>query len=377
MTGKTDETLVSDMRREKIASLDAVRAFACLSVLGTHMYLVNFGRMGVEMFFVMGGFLSVYNHFGMDNGAVTLRGSVAYAHERIAKLYPLLFVSLFIPLAGQIYGAIHGMVSAKMVLFKFLADALVLQSWVPINEIYFSLNGATWYVSSIAFCYFVFPWLLKRIERLKSVRGALAAVVLIWLAQLAVEYVGKWLYTRFGSPDPNIRWNFFGWLTFVFPVFRFGDFAVGGCLAYVFLKRSERKGSAAVWTAAELGAIALAALAAYGYEHGKLPFNDTSAFLVPSAAVVYVFAVNRGYIARALTCGVTRYISGISTELFLTQTVVLFAWSPILERLPIEFSTKQIIYVITVPIFCWAAALLGKKLNAWVLARRRARRAAV
>lgn len=371
----TDETLVLDMRREKIASLDAVRTFACLSVLGYHMYLVHFGHLGVAMFFMMGGFLSVYNHFGEGGEAVTLRGSVNYAYARISKLYPLYLASLLIPAAGQVYGAVYGLISTKTVLFKFAADALVLQAWVPINEIYFSLNGPAWYLSAVAFCYFAFPWLLRRIERLKSARGALTAAALIWLAQLAVELAGKWLYTRFGCDDVNLRRDFYGWLTYVFPMFRLGDFAVGGCLAYVFLTRGERKGSRAAWTAAELGAVGLAVLAELGFEHGWLPFNDTSAYLVACAAVVYVFAVNRGYISRALTCGVTRYISGISTELFLTHSVVIFACSPILERLPFEFSTKQIIYVITVPIFSWAAALLGKRLNAWVN-NRRAKRAA-
>lgn len=366
-----------DMRRNRIESLDAVRAFACLGVLGYHMYLVHCGHMGVAMFFMMGGFLSVYNHLGlMDTEHITLKGSFLYSYNRISKLYPLYFAALLIPAAGQIYGLIYGMISAKTVFTKLAANVLLLQAWSPVNEIYFSLNGPAWYLSAIAFCYFLFPWLLGRIERFKSKREALCVAVAVWLAGIAVEFAAKWLYASFGNPDPNLKRDFFGWLTYVFPLFRLGDFTVGGCMAYIFLNRGEEKGSRLAWTAAELGAIGLAVLAELGYEHSKLLFNDTSTYIVVCAVMVYVFAVNRGYISRILTNGVTKYISGISTEVFLTHSVVIFAWSPILERIPMEFSTKQTVYIITVPLLSWAAALLGKRLNAWVNNRRRAKRAA-
>lgn len=353
------------MKRARLASLDAVRAFACLAVLAYHMHLVHFGHLGVALFFVMGGFLSVYNHLGdesMENP--TLKGSIAYSHKRIAKLYPLYFVGLLIPFAGQVYGAVNHLISVDRVLLKLAANVLAVQAWIPINEIYFSLNGPAWYLSAIAFCYFAFPWLLKKFEKFRNTRAAFGVACAIWLAQIAIGFAGEWLYDLLAVPDENLRRDFCSWLTYVFPVFRFGDFAVGGCAAYIFLNRNAERGSKRAWTWAELGAIALAALAEYGFEHSKLPFNDTSAYLPACVAVIYVFAVNKGSISQALTNKVTKHIAGISTELFLTHAVVIFACSPVITSLPISGGAQKAIYVIAIPILSYIASLAGRRFNA-------------
>ncbi len=146
------------MKRARLASLDAVRAFACLAVLAYHMHLVGFGHISLALFFMLGGFLSAYNSFGrLDTQNVTLKSCVGYSRDKIMKLYPLHIAALLIPLAGQIYGAVHKLISAKLVAFKLAANLALLQSWIPLNDIYFSLNEPAWYLSTIAFSYFMFP----------------------------------------------------------------------------------------------------------------------------------------------------------------------------------------------------------------------------
>lgn len=160
-----------EMKRARLASLDAVRAFACLAVLAYHMHLVGFGHISLALFFMLGGFLSAYNSYGRsDTQNVTLKSCVGYSRDKIMKLYPLHIAALLIPLAGQIYGAVHKLISAKLVAFKLAANLVLLQSWIPLNDIYFSLNAPAWYLSTIAFSYFMFPWLLKGLEKLRSAR---------------------------------------------------------------------------------------------------------------------------------------------------------------------------------------------------------------
>lgn len=50
------------MRKNRIESMDALRAFACLGVMCYHMHLCELGHLGAALFFMMSGFLSVYNY---------------------------------------------------------------------------------------------------------------------------------------------------------------------------------------------------------------------------------------------------------------------------------------------------------------------------
>lgn len=353
------------MKRARLASLDAVRAFACLAVLAYHMHLVGFGHISLALFFMLGGFLSAYNSLGrLDTQNVTLKSCVGYSRDKIMKLYPLHIAALLIPLAGQIYGAVHKLISAKLVAFKLAANLALLQSWIPLNDIYFSLNEPAWYLSTIAFSYFMFPWLLKGLEKLRSARATVGAACAICASQIAIGFAGEWLYALAARPGWITARSFTDWFTFIFPVFRFGDFAVGACLACVFIKRRDEAVSSLAWTAAELAAIALWVLTELGFERGTLPVNESSAFIPATAGIIYVFAVNKGYISRFLTNKVTKFIAGISAEVFLTHEVVIFVCSPIIERLPLEFAAKQSVYLISVPLVTLVAALSAKRLLA-------------
>lgn len=361
------------MKRARLASLDAVRAFACLAVLAYHMHLVGFGHISLALFFMLGGFLSAYNSYDrFDTQSVTLKSCVGYSRDKIMKLYPLHIAALLIPLAGQLYGAVHKLISAKLVAFKLAANLVLLQSWIPLNDIYFSLNAPAWYLSTIAFSYFMFPWLLKGLEKLRSARALLGAAFAIWLAQIAIGFAGDWLYALAARPGWITARSFTDWFTFIFPVFRLGDFAVGACLACAFIKRQDKAASPLVWTVAELAAIALWVLTELGFERGTLPVNESSAFIPATAGIIYVFAVNKGCISRFLTNKVTKLVAGISAEVFLTHEVVIFVCSPIITRLPISGGAQKAIYVIAIPILSYIASLAGRKLNA-AFARRRGR----
>lgn len=359
------------MRKNRIESMDALRAFACLGVLCHHMYLCVFGHLGVALFFVMSGFLSVYNYLDtMDTEHITMKSCVKFSYNKITKLYPLYFAMLLIPLAGQVYGAANGLTTWGKVFGKFAANALLLQSWVPINEYYFSLNGAAWYLSSIGFSYLMLPLILRGIKKLRSNSAALAAAFAIWAMQLFVGWAGEFIYVKLASPDSNMRRDFVCWFTYISPMFRVADFSIGGIIAYIFLNSRKKEYSKMQWTLAEVGAVALITVVHVCFKQGKLPFNDTSAYVFACAVLVYTFAVNRGYISSFFTNKVVKYISNISSEIFLTHAVVIFVCSPLIERLPLEFTVKRIIYLVSILVLTFVAANIGKQFNNAINRRR-------
>lgn len=366
------------MKRSRIEAFNSLRAVACLFVIGYHMHLTDIGHLFVTVFFMLSGFLSVYNHIdSYDTEHITLKGCVGYARERILKLYPLYFLTLLVPLAGQVYGALNGMVTVGEVVLKAVSCALLVQSWLPMKEVYFGLNGPGWYLSSLVFAYFMFPYVLRGIKKLRSRGAAVGVCVALCAAELLVRAAGNGIYAALGLVDSARATDFQLWLEYVFPVIRLADFAMGACVAYIFLNRTPTKLSKPAWTAAELALIIVAFWLQVAYSDFSLPLdNSTVIFLPICALLIYAFAVNEGYVSKLLTNKPIKLLSDISTEIYLSQSAVLFVCTPIITSLPLTFKVQQAVYIICIPAVTLAVSLVGRRINRAFARRRKARAAA-
>lgn len=362
--------------KKRLTSLDAVRTFACLGVMAFHMHLCTFGHLGVSVFFVMSGFLSGYNHLeSMDTGHITLGGSARFAYRKIIKLYPLYLIMLVIPVAGELYGVVNGMAYLPTMLGKLAANVLLVQAWIPLNEYYFSYNGPAWYLSSVAFAYFMLPLVLRGVKKCRTRRAAVLAMIAIWVGQAAIAYLVEGVYSARVADENRVR-DFSTWFTYVFPVFRLGDFAVGCLMAKLFLTRRESAGAPLLATAAEAGAIALIVLAELSFENFWLNVNSTTLFLPASAALVYTFAVNEGYISKLLTCKLTAFISRISSDIYLIHAVVVMVCAPVCTALPVPFETQRAAYIVSIVVITIIASCVSDRVRTALAARRRAKTAA-
>lgn len=362
--------------KKRLTSLDAVRTFACLGVMAFHMHLCTFGHLGVSVFFVMSGFLSGYNHLeSMDTGHITLGGSARFAYRKIIKLYPLYLIMLVIPVAGELYGVVNGMAYLPTMLGKLAANVLLVQAWIPLNEYYFSYNGPAWYLSSVAFAYFMLPLVLRGVKKCRTRRAAVLAMIAIWVGQAAIAYLVEGVYSARVADENRVR-DFSTWFTYVFPVFRLGDFAVGCLMAKLFLTRRESAGAPLLATAAEAGAIALIVLAELSFENFWLNVNSTTLFLPASAALVYTFAVNEGYISKLLTCKLTAFISRISSDIYLIHAVVVMVCAPVCTALPVPFETQRAAYIVSIVAITLIASCMSGRVRTALAARRRAKTAA-
>lgn len=362
--------------KKRLTSLDAVRTFACLGVMAFHMHLCTFGHLGVSVFFVMSGFLSGYNHLeSMDTGHITLGGSARFAYRKIIKLYPLYLIMLVIPVAGELYGVVNGMAYLPTMLGKLAANVLLVQAWIPLNEYYFSYNGPAWYLSSVAFAYFMLPLVLRGVKKCRTRRAAVLAMIAIWVGQAAIAYLVEGVYSARVADENRVR-DFSTWFTYVFPVFRLEDFAVGCLMAKLFLTRRESAGAPLLATAAEAGAIALIVLAELSFENFWLNVNSTTLFLPASAALVYTFAVNEGYISKLLTCKLTAFISRISSDIYLIHAVVVMVCAPVCTALPVPFETQRAAYIVSIVVITLIASCVSDHVRTALAAKRRAKTAA-
>lgn len=362
--------------KKRLTSLDAVRTFACLGVMTYHMYLSQLGNFCVSLFLVMSGFLSCYNHLGtMDTEHITLFGSIKLGYKKISKLYPMFLLMLLVPIACELYGVVNGLAPLLVLLKKITLNVLLIQSWIPLIDYCFSLNGPAWYLSTVLFSYIMLPVILRTLKKYHTRRSAGLAAVAIWLGQAVIAA----LVTdgaRVLIKDENSLNSFSMWFTYVFPVFRMGDFAVGCLMAKLFLTRRESTVPPLLATAAEAGAIALIVLAELCFENFWLNVNSTTLFLPASAALVYTFAVNEGYISKLLTCKLTAFISRVSADIYLIHGVAVRVCTPICTSLPVSYRMQQVAYVTSIIAATLIASCVSDRVRTALAARRRAKTAA-
>lgn len=152
-----------------IYSFQGLRALVALAVVFQHAsrltgYAEQSNNFGICILFMMSGFLLVSHR--PQNRRV-------FFMDKLARLAPMniLCLSLMCLLAlRDLPGS----------LTRLVPDLLMLQSWIPDRSFYFSGDPVGWFLSSILFCYFMFPLLRRLLEnnpRLFAV-GWLAAVSL-------------------------------------------------------------------------------------------------------------------------------------------------------------------------------------------------------
>ena len=117
----------------------------------------SYGLLFVELFFALSG-------FGMDIGYLErIKGGMQfgdYIKKRLAKIYPLHFVTLMIVTA---IGFCSMRVSVQYVpgfdMYHWFLNLFMIH--VGVFEYYLSFNGATWYVSVVLLMYILFYYISK------------------------------------------------------------------------------------------------------------------------------------------------------------------------------------------------------------------------
>lgn len=105
------------------------------------------GYCAVTFFFILSGFMT-YKSLSRKEINIKLKNSIKFTINKIKKFYPLhIIILLFILVINFKYGN-----NIKRIILS-IPNILLLQSFIPIESIYFGFNAVTWYLSSLMFCY--------------------------------------------------------------------------------------------------------------------------------------------------------------------------------------------------------------------------------
>ncbi|MGC2398442.1 MAG: acyltransferase [Acidobacteriaceae bacterium] len=278
-------------------ALTGIRCFAALNLVFFHFSdphsfgplspVVNGGYVSVSFFLLLSGFILTYNYADRaQRGALSAR---SFWSARFSRLYPVYIFSLLLS-AGMLIQELQAHTRAEFGLGVILTP-LLLQGWHPALTTFW--NTPAWTMSTEAFFYLLFPWLITR-RRPRQTGTILLILLGVWLASLVLPA----LYMHFnpdGDAHPD-RYSVGVWMRAIkfMPLQHLPSFVFGMALGFLNerIRPESRKRLAA-------GLIAFAALYLILCVGDRLPYVMMhDGLLMPLYAGVVLCLAGQNPVAR-------------------------------------------------------------------------------
>lgn len=197
--GVGQSALSGRQSRRPLPALTGIRCFAALNLVFFHFSnprwfgpfapVVDGGYISVSFFLLLSGFILTYNYSGRaEKGQLNAH---SFWLARFSRLYPVYLFSLLLS-AGMLVAEFHAQSRVNFTLGLILTP-LLLQGWHPIVSTFW--NTPAWTMSTEAFFYVLFPWLVTR-KRPRRRGGLLLLMLAFWICGLILPA----LYIHF-NPD--------------------------------------------------------------------------------------------------------------------------------------------------------------------------------
>ena len=222
-----------DMTKNKIASLQGVRAIAFMCVFLSHVAGIKSGGLGVSIFLVLSGFVLKINHSNYIS-ELSVKTCYTEAIKRIKRLY-ILHLLMFIWALPDCWHRLSwtNFIKVSISVLKIISNIFLFQSWIPKSEFYFSFNAVSWYLSVMIFLYFVFPYLNKSVMNC-SYKIIIQRISLIIILQITIAGILFFLRGLFVNIPMEISDDLPKWITYILPIYRMTEFYEGILLGAVY-----------------------------------------------------------------------------------------------------------------------------------------------
>lgn len=282
----------------------------------------------ISFFIILSGFVMAISRYSKDIKC-TNKNIIFFVKNKISKFYPLhllmLLACVFLSMITMFLSKdFHNM---NLLIKQFISQLFLIQAFVPNSDIYFGLNGVSWYLSATLFFYIIsLPVLnlLKKIDNNKVL--IMIPCILLILHTVIIILLQK-----------NINFSF---LTYIFPLFRSLEFISGMSLGILYLKEKRNINNILSFkksTILEIMIIVLFIIQRYLCSYTQIyniPYNYKSpiGFLI-SLAIVIIFSMEKGFISKILSAKLFVYIGNISFEIYIMHTVIMNYCDTFLEIL--------------------------------------------
>ena len=309
----------------KLPSIQGLRFLGFLMIFLNHSYWLftknkwfDFGARGVEIFFVLSGFLMAY-HYGNKEIAHDLKSSIRYMLRKAKKFYQLHLFTFFAMGAyfmhlRQVSGWHYP--DGRPALYRdVILNLTLLKSWDARSM--FSFNGVTWFLSVMLFIYLCLPFLIHLFKENTTDRGKAAVWFFgLFLVKMIGDTVG---YTLHWNPYP---------LTFSYyanPAYRLIDFILG-YLGYQVLQPLNSNWKFLLSSFLQVSSLILYFLCCIFFDKIWIP----ASFILLSILLISVFMLPGGIVQPIFGNWLMVHLGNISFELFIVhQVLITILYEPI------------------------------------------------
>ena len=361
----------------RINTLTVARFAAIMLIVINHFeFLQQYGKLGelyqryfhsatigVDFFFMLSGFGMMLSSTNRDpNGTEFIGGGqlIAFARRHVKKIYPIYIVMLLlgIPyylLAGYFeYGKkiVTGVLQA---IVYFIMDTTLLQSAAGLTNLSHSLNGVSWFLSSLFCIYLISPIIMKwlKLHVKNEKQAALGIGISIFGSfMLAILFSKIEEYTIFddlcyGAPYRRVFYVISGML-----VAQMYNFRKNGCLCK---KRSWIENG-------RVENVCIVITMVYVLLRNSLLENIGSYIYIFDMMIVvvdlYLLALGKGIFSRLFENRYMVYLGNISMYIFITHWLIRMYVDFYVQRMGIESVAVALLEVVIILILTFVVSVI-------------------
>ena len=324
-----------------INSLTSLRFIFATMVFGAHCYVLdNFfdlhffkeGFVGVSFFFVLSGFIIAYNYQKkLDEKKITKR---TFWVARIARIYPLHWLTLFIAVALGNYTTESGTMDWCA---HFFASLTLTNAYIPKDDYFFSFNSPSWSLCCEQLFYICFPFLIPLTRNYRKLLRVFLLCVILGVAGM------------YFTPTESIKG-----LWYVNPVTRLPDFILGILLfqLYGYLKTKD----ITFWQGTFIEIVSIAVFLGFYLYAAEIPkvYRYSCYYWLPVAFILISFSLQKGIVSRLLSNRLLVIGGEISYSFYLIHLLVLLPYAEWQKG-----SSYHIGWYISVPVLFCVTILLS------------------
>ncbi|MEO6795284.1 MAG: acyltransferase [Mycobacterium sp.] len=281
--------------------------------------VLDCGAQGVDLFFILSGFVLTWNYTERMGESFSLRATVHFLWLRLARVWPIYLVTLHLALLWVIFTLHVGHVPtedlSRLTATSYVRQVLLVQLWF---EPFFdgsSWDGPAWSISAEWLAYLLFSVLILVVYRMMRVTSARALVALAIIASLPP------LLLLLATGQFYTPWS---WLPRIVMQFTAGALS---CAAVRKLAPTDRFCRAAGYCSALL-IVAMVGVMYYFDAHPISGLYDSGGLVdVLFVPLVMALAVGTGSLPALLSTRLMVYGGQISFGLYMVHELVHTAWN--------------------------------------------------
>ncbi|OOE14590.1 acyltransferase family protein [Fictibacillus arsenicus] len=318
--------MISNIKNQKkLVILDTLTSFRFFAALMVYLYHVGIGAdyktgyLGVSFFFILSGFILVYNYKEKLNEFDPIQLKKFYI-ARVAKIYPIhLFTFL---LAVPYYFFIPLKHESFLYIFQAITNIALIHSFIPFGNV--SFNGVSWSLSDEMFFYLLFPFIIYYGFKLSLV-NSLKLIGATWIITLLLA-----LYLPSES-------SFSQWFFYFFPGIRIIEFLGGMFLGAIYLKVRRRfYKSFLLFSSLEVMSILFFITMVFISPQFTQNLRYGLIFIPSILLIIFVFAFQRGFLSKLFSNKLFVYLGNISFSFYMVHNLflsyIMFLWKPNIDQ---------------------------------------------